>query len=59
MFKNDVVETEDLNEKAEKLGKPEHAAVVKKQYEDITQTKKKDIICIAYQQGKVFEKIQG
>ena len=52
---NDIIETKELNEKTDKLEKPEDAAVVIKQYEDIIRTKKKNIISIAYYRGNVFK----
>ena len=39
---NDIIETKELNEKADKVEKPEDAAAVIKQYEDV-RTKKKRI----------------
>ena len=58
MVNNDMVETEELNKKAEEVKKPEDAAAVIKQYEGIIRTKKKGIISIAYHQGKVFKKFK-
>ena len=55
---NDIIETQELNEKADKVEKPEDAAAVIKQYEDIIRTKKKNIISIAYHQGKVFKRFK-
>ena len=55
---NDTTETEELNEKAEKIEKPEDAAAIIKQYEDIILAKKKNITSIAYQQGKVFKRFK-
>ena len=55
IIKNDVIETEELNEKAVKMEKPEDAAAAIKQYEFIIRTKKKNITFIAYHQGKVFK----
>ena len=52
---NDIIETKELKEKTDKLEKPEDAAVVIKQYEDIIRTKKKNIISIAYYRRKVFK----
>ena len=46
MVNNDIIETEELNKKAEEVQKPEDAAAVIKQYEDIIGTKKKNIISI-------------
>ena len=58
MVIDDVAETQELNKKAEEFDKPEDAAAVIKQYEDIIRTKKKGIISIAYHQGKVFKKFK-
>ena len=58
MANDDVAETQELNKKAEEFDKPEDAAAVIKQYEDIIRTKKKGIISIAYHQGKVFKKFK-
>ena len=55
MVNNDIIETDELNEKAEEVQKPEDAAAVIKQYENIIRTKKKGIISIVYHQGKVFK----
>ena len=41
--------------KEDKEEKPKDVAAVIKQYEDIIHTKKKNIISIAYHQGKVFK----
>ena len=58
IFDNDITETEELNKKADKVEKPEDAATIIKQYEDIIRTKKKNIISIAYHQGKVFKRFK-
>ena len=58
MANKDVVKTRELNKKAEEVDKPEDAASVIKQYQDIIRTKKKGIISIAYYQGKVFKKFK-
>ena len=55
---NEVVETVELNKQAEEVQKPEDLADLIKQYEDIIQTKKKGIINIAFNQGKVFKKFK-
>ena len=55
---NDIIETQELNEKADKVEKPEDTATVIKQYEAIIRTKKKNIISIAYHQGKVFKRFK-
>ena len=41
---NQVVETDELNKQAEEVQKPEDAADLIKQYEDIIRTKKKGIV---------------
>ena len=53
-----MIETAELDEKADKVEKPEDAVAVIWAYKDIIRTKKKGIICIAYQQGKVFKKFK-
>ena len=55
---NNVVEIEHLNELAEKVQKPEDAADIIKQYEEIFRTKKKGIISVAYYQGKLFKHLR-
>ena len=46
---------EDLNELAEKVQKPEEAADIIKQYEEILRTKRKGIISVMYYQGKILK----
>ena len=53
-----MIETAELDEKADMVEKPEDAVAVIWAYEDIIRTKKKGIICIAYQQGKIFKKFK-
>ena len=48
MVNNNLVETDELKKKADKVEKSEDAAAVIKQYEDIIRTKKKGIISIVY-----------
>ena len=55
---NEVVEPEELNNKAEEIQESEEAAEVIKQYEYIIKTKTKGIISIAYYQGKVFKRFK-
>ena len=57
MIRTNIVETEELNEKADKVEKPEDTADVIKQYADIIRAKKKDM-SIAYHQGKVFKRFR-
>ena len=58
IFDNDITETEELNKKADKVEKPEDAATIIKQYEDIIHTKKRNIISIAYHRGKVLKRFK-
>ena len=55
MVVNEVVETDELNKQVEEVQKPEDAADLIKQYENIIRTKKKGIMSIVYHQGKVFK----
>ena len=48
------VETKGLNEKADKIEKCQNVSDRVKQSEKIILIKKKNIMCLAYQQGKVF-----
>ena len=43
VFNNDIIETEELNEKADKVEKPKDAAAITKQYKDIIRTKRKTL----------------
>ena len=52
---NNAMEIDNLNELAEKVERPEDAANIIKQYEEILRTKRIDIIFVAYYQGKLFE----
>ena len=58
MVNNNIIETDELNKKVEEVQKPEDAAAVIKQYEEIIRTKKKGTTTIAYQQGKVFKRFK-
>ena len=49
LVSNDTIETEELNERAEKM-----ATKIIKEYEEILCTKRKGIISVAYHQGDVF-----
>ena len=55
---NDIIETEELNEKADRVEKPNDGTDIIKQYEDIIHTKKEGIISIAYHEGKVFKRFK-
>ena len=58
MVSNDVIETSELDEKADKVEKPKDAVAIIQVYKDIICTKKKSMICIMHQQGKVFKKFK-
>ena len=58
MINNEVMKTDELNKQAEEVQKPEDAADLIKQYEDIIRTQKKWIINIAFHKGKVFKKFK-
>ena len=53
LVNNDTSEMEELNEKADKVEKPEDAPTNIKEYEDLIRTKK-GILSIPYHQEKVF-----
>lgn len=57
---NENVETEDLNEKDDKVEKSKDAATIIKEYEDIIRTKKpkKNNVYSAYHQGNAFWKFK-
>ena len=55
---SNVVEMEDLNELAEKVQKPEEAADIIKQYEEILRTKRKGIISVMYYQSKILKRFK-
>ena len=55
---NNAVEIEELNERGEKVEKPEGAADIIKQYEKIFRTKRKGIISFTFYQGKVFKRFK-
>ena len=58
MIIDKVVEFDGLNKEAEEIQDPEEAAEIIKRYEDIIKTKKKVIINVAYQEGKVFKRFK-
>ena len=53
-----MVETEEVNEQAGIVDKPEDAADLIQKYEEILKTKRKGIISVAYYQGKVFSRFR-
>ena len=58
IINTDIIEREELNEKADKTEKSEDAPAIKKQCEEMIRTKKKKIICIVYHQGKPFKRFK-
>ena len=48
LVNNDTTETEELNERADRVKKPEDAAYIIKQYEKVLRTKKKGIMSVTY-----------
>ena len=55
---DNVVEIEELNDRAEKVEKPEDAADIIRRYKEILRAKKKGIIIVAYYKGKIFKRFQ-
>ena len=55
---NNTVEIEELNERAEKVEKPEDTADIIKGYEQSFHTKRKGIILITFHQDKVFKRFK-
>ena len=55
---NNAVEMEDLNELAEKVEKPEDAADIIEQQEQILRIKRNGIISAAYYQGKISKRFK-
>ena len=58
LVNNDTIETEELNERAEKVDKPKDAANIIKKYGEVLRMKEKDIITVVYHQGKVFSRFR-
>ena len=55
---NKKIETEDLNEKASNEEKSEDYVIIVRDYEEIIRTKKKNIVCNANHQGKIFQRFK-
>ena len=55
---NNAVEIKELNERAERVEKPEDAADIIKQYEEILRSKRKGIIAVVFHQGKIFKRFK-
>ena len=58
MIIDEVAEFENLNKETEEVQDPEKAAEIIKRCEEITETKKKEIINVAYHQGQVFKRFK-
>ena len=58
MATNNAVEIEELIDRAEKVERPEDAANIIKEHEEILHEKKKGIIIVAFYQGKVFKRFK-
>ena len=58
LIESEKFETDELNEKTDEVEKSEEAASLIEKYKDVVSTKKKNIICIAYHQGKVFKRFK-
>ena len=58
MIIDENIEFDDLNKEAEEIQDPEKAAEIIKRYEDITKTKKKGIINVAFHQGQIFKRFK-
>ena len=55
---NNAVKIEELNQLAGKVQKPEEAADMIKQYEDVPRTKRKGMVSVVYYQGKTFKRFK-
>ena len=55
---NNASEIEELNKRAERVEKPEDAADIIREYEEILRAKKKGIIVVAFYQGKIFKRFK-
>ena len=54
MIKNSI-EIDEINKRAGKVEKPEDAAGITKEYEEIHRAKRKGIIAVAFYQRKIFK----
>ena len=52
---NNAIEIDEINKRADKVEKPEDAADIIKEYEEILHAKRKGIIVVAFYQGKNFK----
>ena len=58
IIKSDIVETEELTEKINKVSKSDNVATIIEDKEEIIRTKKKSIVCIAYHQEERFRRFK-
>ena len=58
MIIDENLEFHDLNKEVEEIQDLEKAAEIIKWYEDITKTKKKGIINVAFYQGQIFNRFK-
>ena len=54
---SNTVERKELNELAAKVQKPEEAADIIKQYEEVLRTERKSMVSVAYYQDKIFKRL--
>ena len=54
---SNTVERKELNELAVKVQKPEEAADIIKQYEEVLRTERKGMVSVAYYQDKIFKRL--
>ena len=55
---NNDVEIDEINKQVDKVEKPEDAAGIIKEYEEILCVKRKGIIAVAFYQGKIFKRFK-
>ena len=55
---SDKMETEELNEKADKVEKSKDVAIIVKEYKEIIRTTIKNTVRTAYHERKVFKKFK-
>ena len=58
MATNNAVEIEEVNDRPERVEKPEDAIHIIMEYEEILRAKKKGIIMVAYYQRKIFKRFK-
>ena len=55
---NENINTDDLNKRVNRVDSYEEVMDIIRKHEDIIETKKKKVIFVEYQQGKVFRKVK-